>query len=906
MPLSNPNKVPKFPSNKADGSESPRSKKDREKDVLLLLSAEIAQARDKDDLIHILEHRLKELISFSDTTLTLYNDEAKTFKVFLAVVGKGRSQHPAFEDIAFEEYSIKDGIHNIALAADNPVFLTIESCMEVPDRHPGIQFIYDTGIKEIASVQLRYKNKTIGFLTLLSEDRNSFKQTDVRIFQTIANHLSIALANVLANEEIQEREKEKSVLLSLSEDMAAVRNKADLFEVIDKKLKSLVPFQEFVICLVNDDKETHTVFLYNPQFFEHIDHARASTSKNPVRDGVFDLASEAELPLIFNLDEQMKRADPPPYVPFWQRLEMKEMVVTPLHLGSDKEACLWIFLKQTNTVSGKHLTLLKGLCAQISIAISNIIANEEIQRRQEEKEILLSLSNDIALARDRADLLQIVTHQLKKLFHYNDASIVTVNDDNITYSAFVLDMEARRTSHEECAPTAAAQYQLEDGVLDVVLNMDKPVIFNYEEVIKYPSAPGWAFFLHKTGLNEMVSVALRNGKKDLGAFFLHAEAKNYFHPGQLGLVQGIAYQLSTALSNVLANERISAQIEEINQYKIKLEEENLYLQQQIQTTFNYGEIIGEGAEMQKVFNLVSQVAFANSTVLILGETGTGKEMVARAVHNASPRKNKLMVKVNCAAIPANLIESELFGHERGSFTGATERRIGKFELADNSTLFLDEIGDMSYDLQVKLLRALQEKEIERVGGKTTIRINVRIIAASNRDLQKEVKEGRFRSDLYYRLNVFPITMPPLRDRPEDIPLLVSHFIARFSRNTGKKIDSVSQKGMKDLLAYNWPGNVRELEHLVERSVLLANGTTIKDMHIPQHGSNATKNKSEDHSITTIQENERQHILHVLKKCDGRIFGNGGAAELLGIPVSTLNSKMKKLGIKRESWFSTNG
>jgi len=318
---------------------------------------------------------------------------------------------------------------------------------------------------------------------------------------------------------------------------------------------------------------------------------------------------------------------------------------------------------------------------------------------------------------------------------------------------------------------------------------------------------------------------------------------------------------------------------------------------------HYTEIIGAGSEMQKVFRLLSQVAAANSTVLILGETGTGKELIARAIHNNSPRKERAMVKVNCAALPANLIESELFGHERGSFTGATDRRIGKFELANNSTLFLDEIGEMPVELQVKLLRALQEREIERVGGKSTIKVNIRVIAATNKDLEKEVAAGKFRSDLYYRLNVFPITLPPLRNRVEDIPVLAEYFIERYARSCGKKITGMSQKARYELTAYSWPGNVRELEHLVERSILLTAGTTLKEIFLPQKDNVESVIQLPDvERIKTIDENERDHILRVMIKCKGKIAGFGGAAELLGVPPSTLNSKMARLGITKHQWL----
>ncbi|HZE83172.1 MAG TPA: sigma-54 dependent transcriptional regulator [Puia sp.] len=331
-----------------------------------------------------------------------------------------------------------------------------------------------------------------------------------------------------------------------------------------------------------------------------------------------------------------------------------------------------------------------------------------------------------------------------------------------------------------------------------------------------------------------------------------------------------------------------------------MEEEKIYLKEQIEISHNNSEIVGGSLAMQKTFRLVSQVAPSDSTVLILGETGTGKELIARAIHNNSPRRHKLMVKVNCAALPANLIESELFGHERGSFTGATDRRLGKFELANGGTLFLDEIGEMPLELQVKLLRALQEREIERVGGRSTIKIDVRIIAATNRDLEKEMSEARFRSDLYYRLNIFPISLPPLRDRREDIPLLASHFIQRFAKKTGRNIIALNNSALQELIQYSWPGNIRELEHLIERSILQAPGNTINHIHLPQPRQSSTPaSAKESFVVKTLDENERSFIMKTLKYCSGRIAGEGGAAQLLGVPPSTLNSKMKRLGIRRE-------
>ena len=312
----------------------------------------------------------------------------------------------------------------------------------------------------------------------------------------------------------------------------------------------------------------------------------------------------------------------------------------------------------------------------------------------------------------------------------------------------------------------------------------------------------------------------------------------------------------------------------------------------------FKEIIGKSASLLTVLEQVAQVAPTDTSVLILGESGTGKEQIANSIHDLSPRKNKPFIKVNCAALPATLIESELFGHEKGAFTGAFDKRIGKFEQAAGGTILLDEIGEMPPDMQVKMLRVLQEKEIERIGGRATIPVDVRVIASTNRNLEKEIAEGRFRLDLYYRLNVFPVTMPPLRARKDDIPALAYHFVSHYARKSGKTITDISPKVLKELEAYDWPGNVRELEHFLERSILLTNGTVIKEVLLPSISPKSASNDFEVNRIKTIDENERDHILAVLTKCNGRIWGTGGAAELLGIPPTTLNSKMKKLGIKR--------
>ncbi len=314
---------------------------------------------------------------------------------------------------------------------------------------------------------------------------------------------------------------------------------------------------------------------------------------------------------------------------------------------------------------------------------------------------------------------------------------------------------------------------------------------------------------------------------------------------------------------------------------------------------SFNGIVGKSHLLLNVFDQVAQVAPFDTSVLVLGESGTGKERIADCIHNLSPRKAKSLVKVNCATLPATLIESELFGHEKGSFTGAHDKRIGKFEQANGGTIFLDEIGEMPVDLQVKLLRVLQEKEIEPIGSRWPVKINVRVIAATNKNLEKEVAEGKFRLDLYYRLNVFPIELPPLRDRVEDIPALVHHFLNYYNQKAGKKVAGLSDKVLRNMAAYHWPGNIRELENIIERGVLLAKGTIIDEISLPVSQTKTGFHDTTDNRMKTIHENERDYIISVLRKCKGRIWGSGGAAELLNLPPSTLKSRMKKLGIRKD-------
>jgi transcriptional regulator with GAF, ATPase, and Fis domain len=349
----------------------------------------------------------------------------------------------------------------------------------------------------------------------------------------------------------------------------------------------------------------------------------------------------------------------------------------------------------------------------------------------------------------------------------------------------------------------------------------------------------------------------------------------------------IARQIALAVDNVRAYREISV-------LKARLEQENAYLREAEWDREGFHEIVGRSAALQKILERVEVVARTDSTVLITGETGTGKEMIARAIHGASSRKEKSLVKVNCAALPSGFVESELFGHEKGAFTGALSRRIGRFELADGGTLFLDEVGEIPLDVQVKLLTVLQTREFERVGGVSTLKVDVRVIAATNRDLSQAIAEERFRRDLYYRLNVIPIHVPPLRERRDDIPLLVRYFVDKYAAQTGKRVTGIAPEAIQKLTAYEWPGNIRELENVVERAVILSRGTILG---FEDENFGSPDRTKEQHAVETLECVERNHIAQTLLKTRGVVDGQNGAAKLLGINPSTLRSRMKKLDLQ---------
>jgi formate hydrogenlyase transcriptional activator len=853
---------------------------EQERRILLDLGNDITSVRDKNDLLVLFSKRIKSLFYFTHTIVTLIDYKDETYTPFLLDNENSPvREHPLYQQLVHSRFPLNSPFIQAVLQADKPISFLLKDIIDQPQNPPFLRINHEKGVKEILMTSLMKEGKPMGFIQIYSDRAGSFTHEFRSLITGITPQLSSAISNIIKNEEILNKEKEKSFLLDFSNDIATVRTKEELAIAVRTTLRKLNPLRGYVIRRINEDGASMSAYIYDPgnARLDSKELEELARSSFPINDGLQNRVLDSYIPLLFDVDREIQRGITSGYLQYWKRAGYKNIVGIRLRNGETNLGILWLGIAEIN------IQLLQGICSQISIAMANIIANEKIGRKQEEQAFLLDFSNDITQVRTKSELQAAIFKVLDKTMHTKLAMVRVIEDDGIHLSPFMFDKTLFSKTEINFDKMAADRITIEEPYTSRVLASKDGLVFNVDEEIR--SGNAYAKLWRTTGLKNMYGLPLRASDRNIGTIWLLADRLSRL------MLQGVCSQISIAIANIQANEKLLA-------YKKQLEVENAYLKEQIKTIYNFSEIIGNGAAMQKVYRLMSLVAGSNTTVLVLGETGTGKELIARAIHNASPRRDKLMVRVNCAALPASLIESELFGHEKGAFTGAIDRRIGKFELADHSTLFLDEIGEMPPEAQAKLLRVIQERELERVGGKQTIRIDVRLIAATNRNLEEQVKSGNFREDLYYRLNVFPIYLPPLRERPEDIEPLAKFFVEKYCRNNGKKVLKIAPKVLQQLRSYTWPGNVRELEHLIERSVLLASEDVLEDVYIPR----STTQGPAQLANRTLEEVERSYIIEVLKRCTGKISGAGGAAEILHIPGNTLHSKMKKLGITKADYF----
>ena len=545
---------------------------------------------------------------------------------------------------------------------------------------------------------------------------------------------------------------------------------------------------------------------------------------------------------------------------------------------------------QKDAYGEADLEFLQQVAKLVAVAVDNVLnfagaeaAQQSLARERDRLSLVLEINNAVVSHLELRALLKAISACLGRVIPHDFASFCLYDPAIHQLRAHALDFHGNQDFVESGDPIP-----LEGTPEGLAFTTQQTVRVRSLSLTEFP-----AEIMKRAeaqGLKSGCAVPLILHGQALGTLSVVSTQEDAFTDDDAKLFSRIGAQVALAAANSMAYQEISS-------LKDKLAKEKLYLEEEIQTAYNFEEIVGDSRALKLVLKDVKTVAATDSTVLILGETGSGKELVARALHNLSNRRERTFVKLNCAAIPTGLLESELFGHERGAFTGAIASKVGRFELADRGTLFLDEVGEIPLELQVKLLRVLQEQEFERLGSTRTIHVNVRILAATNRDLDHMVEEQKFRSDLYYRLKVFPITVPPLRERPEDIPLLVRHFAQKFALRMKKRIETVPSEAMKALQAYHWPGNVRELENFIERAVILTQGpdlvVSLAELKPPPgHVTNS--------GTTTLEQAEREHILKALRESEWIIGGPVGAAAKLGMKRTTLQSKMQKLGISRPS------
>ena len=666
-----------------------------------------------------------------------------------------------------------------------------------------------------------------------------------------------------------DQNKKYLTLLELSKAIASHRDLSGLFHDLACRLQSLVDFSHLGMMLYDPERNVmrfHLLETCQPTEWQ-------APAEVPMEGSVAGWVwTHQEAVVIRDLAQD----DRFPYSKGLLKRPVKSICSVPLTTAHQKLGVMNFWTEKTGAYDQIDIEFVKLVAAQIAVAVEAQCYQHKLARERDRSTLLLEINNTLVSNLNLSELLAAISKCLKNVMPH-DAAGLALHDPEIN--------KLRVTALEF---PADENVFIADEIIELDGTPGGRAFTTRQPVISGPDAPPDSL-RQRAGLKSGCLVPLISHDRALGILGVGSLQENAFSQDDAELLNQIGKQVAIAVENALA-------FRQIDKLKNQLTEEKLYLEEEIRTEYNFEEIIGNSNVLKRVLQDVETVAATDSTVLIYGETGTGKELIAHAIHNLSQRRERTLVKVNCAAIPTGLLESEFFGHERGAFTGAIDRRIGRFELAHQGTIFLDEVEDIPLELQSKLLRVLQEQEFERLGSSRTLRVDVRVVAATNTDLQELVAERKFRSDLYYRLNVFPINIPPLRERPEDIPLLVHFFANRFAQQMKKRIESVPKDTMAALVSYSWPGNIRELQNLVERGVILSRGSTLE---IPlTELKRSTRLPNQTNSSTTLEAVERDHILRVLSETRWVIGGPSGAAARLGMNRTTLNHRMRKLGISR--------
>ena len=697
-------------------------------------------------------------------------------------------------------------------------------------------------------------------------------------------------------------------LLDVSRAIASTQDQTELFSELAHHLRQVVRFDFLNVLLHEPAHDVMRLYL-----LEGVRHRNIEPGAEfPINESFAGWVWQNHKPYIINnVDEETQF---PRSLAILREHQVKSYCLLTLMSAHRCIGILGFGNVSEAAYSKADLDFMQQAANQVAVSLDNALNyrvalahQQQLSRERDRLGLLLDVTNALVSSLDFDALFASVTDCMRRVIPHDYASLALHDAESGQLRFQAVELNSGQALVQPQVSASA-----ESSPAGVAFSSGKPVSFDLDGLRRFPSVTTQMMF--SQGIQFLCCLPLITKNGVLGTLNIGSRQSNALQQDDLELLTQVAAQTAIALDNALAYQQIAT-------LKDRLNKEKLYLEDEIRTEYHFGAIVGESQALKKVLRLVETVAPTDSTVLIRGETGTGKELIARAIHGLSTRQERTFVKLNCAAIPTGLLESELFGHEKGAFTGAIAQRIGRFELAHLGTLFLDEVGDIPLELQPKLLRVLQEMEFERLGSVRTLRVNVRLVAATNRDLSQMVRDGQFRSDLFYRLNIFPITVPPLRDRQEDIAKLVRYFAQKYSLRLNKKIAFIASEALDTLRRYSWPGNIRELENFVERAAILSRGSELELPIGELRGRDGRPSDAEDRrskdrrsgerqkrpsanadvmepSMLTLADAEREHILQVLRATDWQVGGPRGAAARLGMKRTTLNSKMKRLSISR--------
>ncbi len=855
--------------------------------TLLNVSEAIAAHRDLQSLFRDLAQRLPAVAPFDFIGLVLHDPEHNLMKVHVLETAAAWPHRTGLDGL---ELPIEESATGWVWANQQP--LIIPSLAGETRFSKGMTALRGIGVQSVCLLPLTTAMRRLGAMGFGSLERHAFGDKDLALLDQVAKQVAVAVDNVLnfssatVSQRALVRERDRlNLLLEINHAVNATLDLKQLLSAIATSLRRVMPHERTALLLYEPDQEQFRLHALN---FDLTKGFLSEGELTPVDGSPAGIALRSRKPFYYaKADLQGFRSD------VADRLlaeGIQSAYCFPLLSHDHVLGVLTISSLTEKTFESEDITLLGEAAKQIAIAVENALnygyvlkARQELARERDRLQLLLETNNAVASHLEVRDLFASITASIRRVLKADVISLTILDPELNQLKLYALDFPGQKGFLEE-----GTTCTLCGCPASTAITQREPVVLSRQELDQSESTVSKR--LVAEGVKSACCVPLLLRDRTLGALNVGSLQEGAFTQADAEMLSEVAKQIALAVANSLAYQEIAA-------LKDKLAKEKVYLEEEIQTGYNFEEIVGESQALKRVLNQVRTVAATDSTVLILGETGSGKELVARALHNLSNRRERTFVKLNCAAIPTGLLESELFGHEKGAFTGAIATKIGRFELADRGTLFLDEVGEIPLELQVKLLRVLQEQEFERLGSTRTIRVNVRVISATNRDLEQLVETREFRSDLYYRLNVFPVTVPPLRERAEDIPALVRHFAQKFSLRMKKRIETIPAEAMKALQQYSWPGNVRELENFIERAVILTQGP---DLSVPVAELKRTQNHTTQSAATTLEQAEREHILKALGDTGWVIGGSSGAAARLGMKRTTLQSKMQKLGISRQS------